>query len=97
MASSGNKDGGGDGDGLAEIHFESRPPIRARLVIGADGSRSRVRSLAHLRTIGWPYHQRGVIATVDLASPSITAWQRFLPSGPLALLPLGDHFSNVVC
>ncbi|GJP70136.1 hypothetical protein CLOP_g1116 [Closterium sp. NIES-67] len=89
-------DGDGDGDGLAEIHFESRPPIQARLVIGADGSRSRVRSLAGLRTVGWPYHQRGVISTVDLASPSITAWQRFLPSGPLALLPLGDNFSNVV-
>ncbi|CAI5463329.1 unnamed protein product [Closterium sp. Yama58-4] len=96
LVKSGNRTADGDGDGLAKIHFESRPPIRARLVIGADGSRSRVRSLAHLRTVGWPYHQRGVIATVDLASPSITAWQRFLPSGPLALLPLGDRFSNVV-
>ena len=28
--------------------------------------------------------------------PSSTAWQRFLPTGPLALLPVRDGFSNVV-
>lgn len=57
----------------------------------------RVRAAAGLRTIGWGYDQRGVVATVT-TSPAAndTAWQRFLPEGPLALLPTRSGFSNIV-
>jgi len=47
-------------------------------------------------TVGWPYHQRGVVASVATDVPNTTAWQRFLPNGPLALLPVRDGFSNIV-
>lgn len=48
-----------------------------------------------------PYKQRAVIATVATETHNQTAWQRFLPTGPLALLPMGTgphgaHYSNVV-
>lgn len=46
---------------------------------------------------GWDYDQVGVVGTVRTgAELDRTAWQRFLPSGPLALLPLGDGLSSVV-
>jgi ubiquinone biosynthesis monooxygenase Coq6 len=64
--------------------------------VAADGARSRVRDLAGFRTVGWSYNQRGLVATVATAESSDTAWQRFLPTGPLALLPVRDGYSNVV-
>lgn len=48
-----------------------------------------MRQLAGFRTVGWAYNQRAVIATVETDAPHTTAWQRFLPTGPLALLPMG--------
>ena len=51
---------------------------------------------ADLRTFSWSYHQRGIVATVRTQHPNDTAWQRFLRTGPLALLPVRDSFSNVV-
>eukprot|EP00850_Spirogloea_muscicola_P023531 SM000364S13666 [mRNA] locus=s364:25209:37138:- [translate_table: standard] len=64
--------------------------------VGADGGRSKVRQMAGLKTTGWEYGQRAVISTVEVDRPHATAWQRFLPTGPLALLPLGNKFSNIV-
>lgn len=43
---------------------------------------------AELRTFGWAYGQRGLVATVRPEVPGTCAWQRFLPDGPLALLPV---------
>jgi 2-octaprenylphenol hydroxylase len=63
--------------------------LRAPLVVGADGADSRVRSLAGIGVERSDYGQRAVVAGVRTArSHDETAWQRFLPSGPLAFLPL---------
>ena len=51
---------------------------------------------ADLRTFSWSYHQRGIVATVRTQHPNDTAWQRFLRTGPLALLPVRGSYSNVV-
>lgn len=70
---------------------------RAKLVIGADGNRSRVRSLAGIAVRGWSYDQMGLVATVrTTGSHCDTAWQRFLPEGPLAFLPLGNDCCSIV-
>lgn len=55
-----------------------------------------MRQLAELRAVGWPYHQRGLVATVRAESASSTAHQRFLETGPLALLPVRGGLANVV-
>ena len=50
-----------------------------------------------MRTVGWRYDASAVVATVATEAHA-TAWQRFLPSGPLALLPFraGGGCSSVV-
>ncbi|GLC55658.1 hypothetical protein PLESTB_001011700 [Pleodorina starrii] len=82
--------------GLAELELADGRVLATRLVVAADGAASRVRQMAGLRTWGWGYGQRGLVATVSTAEPSDTAWQRFLPTGPLALLPVRDGYSNIV-
>lgn len=66
------------------------------LQVGADGGRSHVRELSGLKTTGWNYSQNAVICTVKHTIENHCAWQRFLPAGPIALLPIGDKFSNIV-
>jgi ubiquinone biosynthesis monooxygenase Coq6 len=81
---------------LAELELADGSKLQCRLIVAADGARSRVRELAGFRTVGWSYNQRGLVATVATSEPNDTAWQRFLPTGPLALLPVRDGYSNVV-
>ncbi|KAG5562036.1 hypothetical protein RHGRI_004918 [Rhododendron griersonianum] len=79
----------------------SDPPPRADgplslVEVGAYGSKSRVKELAGFKTTGWKYSQNAIIYTVEHQEDNYCAWQRFLPSGPIALFPIGDEFSNIV-
>ena len=89
------------GDSIVENQLsstETRSTLRARLVIGADGAHSRVRRLAGTRAYGWSYGQKAAVGTVRLSRASDVAWQRFLPDGPIAVLPATDdpYVANVV-
>jgi 2-octaprenylphenol hydroxylase len=75
--------------------------VETKLLVAADGALSAVRSLMGFQTREWDYGHRGLVATVEFAnSHQSTAWQRFMPTGPLALLPLngppGRHFCSIV-
>ena len=72
------------------LTLEGGRQIRARLLVGADGPNSPVRKYANIDTYGWKYEESGVVATLELEpfADNRTAWQRFLPSGPIALLPV---------
>lgn len=75
--------------------------LETALLVAADGALSRVRELMAFDSREWDYGHRGIVATVEVAhSHEDTAWQRFLPSGPLALLPLpgaeGHHYCSIV-
>ncbi|OZB61266.1 MAG: 2-octaprenyl-3-methyl-6-methoxy-1,4-benzoquinol hydroxylase [Lysobacterales bacterium 14-68-21] len=71
--------------------------LAARLLVAADGAGSPLRTMAGIDTRGRDYAQRGVVAHVATERPhEHTAWQRFLPGGPLALLPLADGRSSIV-
>ncbi len=60
-----------------------------RLLVAADGGRSRLREAARIGTVGWDYDQAGIVATVSHTLPHDgRATQHFLPGGPLAILPL---------
>lgn len=71
--------------------------LTAKLLIGADGSRSFVRETLGIETGGWAYDQRAIVANVEVGHwHRETAWQRFLPTGPLAFLPLADGRCSIV-
>ena len=69
--------------------------LSARLLVGADGGNSFVRKMAGIENFGWNYNQKGVVATVKTNEPSHTAYQRFLSTGPVALLPVLSAFMNL--
>lgn len=70
---------------------------RTRLLLAADGGRSPLRHAAGLAVDAGDYPQTGLVATLALAGyPADLAWQRFLPEGPLALLPMGAGRASLV-
>eukprot|EP00959_Pyramimonas_sp_CCMP1952_P452650 9466949-Pyramimonas_sp.AAC.1 len=89
------KDGGICG-GLAKLKFDDGTTAKARLVVGSDGGKSKVRELAGIRTLGWRYNHYAVVSTVKTIEPFTIAYQRFLPTGPIALLPSGGDYANIV-
>lgn len=79
------------------LALDTDASLAARLLVAADGAGSPLRQLAGLATHGHDYGQRAVVAHVATQRPhQSTAWQRFLPGGPLALLPLADGRSSIV-
>jgi 2-octaprenyl-3-methyl-6-methoxy-1,4-benzoquinol hydroxylase len=77
--------------------LDSGRALEARIAIAADGGDSTLRALAGIEVDAHDHAQRGVVAYVETASPNeSTAWQRFLPGGPLAFLPCGDGLSSIV-
>ena len=84
-------------DDSAMLTLVSGERISCSLLVGADGGRSQVREAAGLATRGHAYHQVGIVANVQTEkNHDDTAWQRFLPTGPLAFLPLSDGSCSIV-
>lgn len=81
----------------AELDLDDGTRLRARLVVAADGADSPLRALAGIDTGGRDYAQRGVVGFLRGERPhEDTAWQRFQPGGPLALLPFVDGLVSIV-
>ena len=87
------------------VTLSSNHTIAARLLVGADGLNSPVRTFAGIPTRGWDYDRHGVVATLKLPLGSghssenprgVTAYQRFLPSGPIAFLALPGDYATLV-
>jgi 2-octaprenyl-3-methyl-6-methoxy-1,4-benzoquinol hydroxylase len=86
-----------EGDDGVAVALDDGSRLRARVAIAADGARSTLRELAGIEVAREAYGQRGVVGYVSTALPhEDTAWQRFLPGGPLALLPFADGRCSIV-
>lgn len=73
--------------------------IKTRLLIGCDGFNSPVRKYAQIESRGWSYNRWGNVATCKYKDTEFrypTGWQRFLPTGTLALLPLPNNWCSLV-
>ena len=82
---------------IAAVGLADGGRLTARLVVGADGAHSRIRELAGIEVRGWDYQQTAVVTHISTEKPHReTAWQRFLPTGPLAFLPLADGRCSIV-
>ncbi|KAI1775585.1 ubiquinone biosynthesis hydrox [Hypoxylon cercidicola] len=84
------------------VHLAGGKQLAARLLVGADGANSPVRAFAGIESRGWDYGRHGVVATLELEGPGWggddmkIAYQRFLPTGPVAMLPLPGNYSTLV-
>ncbi|KAL2259360.1 hypothetical protein VTK26DRAFT_6985 [Humicola hyalothermophila] len=84
------------------VHLSGGKQLTARLLVGADGANSPVRSFAGIEARGWDYNRHGVVATLEMegegwgGEDTKIAYQRFLPTGPVAMLPLPGNYSTLV-
>ncbi len=81
-----------------QVDLQDGRSLKAAVLIGADGAHSKVREQAGIQWDSQPYGHHALVATVRTELPHAkTAWQRFLPTGPLAFLPLSEpHTSSIV-
>ena len=81
-----------------ELVTNDQQTLYAKLVIAADGANSWVRSRANIELKSRDYAHTAIVTTAYTElSHEATAWQRFLPTGPLAFLPLKEaHACSIV-
>jgi 2-octaprenyl-6-methoxyphenol hydroxylase len=80
-----------------EARLASGGRLGGKLLVAADGKRSRLRERAGIKCVGWSYPQLGIVTTVAHAKPHHgKAVQHFLPGGPFAMLPLKGNRCSIV-
>ncbi len=86
------------GEGEAWLTLDNGQALTAKLVVGADGAQSWLRSQVGIPLTSRDYQHHAIVATVKTQEPhNDTAWQIFKPDGPLAFLPLfNPHHSSIV-
>jgi 2-octaprenyl-6-methoxyphenol hydroxylase len=76
---------------IADVGGTEVEHVSARLVVAADGAHSSVRAAAGIGASTEDYDQVAITANVATDRPHDgTAYERFTPTGPIALLPLHD-------
>jgi len=79
------------------VNLENGESHSCKLLVGADGSQSKVRDLAEIQVTEHDYQQKAIIANIVSEKPLMnTTWQRFLSDSILAILPLSDHQASIV-
>jgi 2-octaprenylphenol hydroxylase len=87
---------GGAGAGV-RVRLDDGRDLDTGLVLAADGADSPTRTLLGIDTVAHQYLEDALVAHVRTErAHEDTAWQRFLPTGPLAFLPLSDGRVSIV-
>lgn len=82
----------------AVVKLDNQKTLSADLLIAADGGRSPLRDTLQMSVQQRTYQQQAIIAVVQAEQAHrMTAYQNFLPTGPVAVLPLADaHRMNLI-
>jgi 2-octaprenyl-6-methoxyphenol hydroxylase len=76
---------------------DGQPPLRARLVVAADGGDSQIRQLLGIPARRRRYEQQAIVTAVRVSRDhAAVAYERFTPEGPLAVLPKGERMCSLV-
>ncbi len=80
-----------------ELELTDGRLLSTTVLVAADGAQSRVRQTVGLGVTSWDYQQHALVIYIETAygQQDIT-WQRFVPSGPQAFLPLTGHYGSLV-
>ena len=85
-------------DSQVSVELSSGERLVASLLVAADGGNSSIREQFKFATREWDYGHSAIVTTVQAESVhQQTAWQRFMPTGPLALLPLDKQGDQRYC
>ena len=79
------------------VELDDGQVLSAKVMVGADGGQSRLRQTVGLGVTSWDYQQHAMVIYVatDYEQQDIT-WQRFVPTGPQAFLPLTGNYGSIV-
>ena len=79
------------------VTLASGKTLGGAMLIGADGRGSGTAARAGIKRMGWPYNQTALVCAIAHEKPHHgIAHQFFMPSGPLAILPLPGNVSSIV-
>lgn len=82
---------------MSQVVLDNDQSLSCRLLVGADGANSLVRQAVSIELDIADYDQKGIVCVVSPEKHHAnTAWQRFLPTGPLAFLPLANGQCSIV-
>lgn len=84
------------GERAVRLTLEDGATLECDLLVAADGARSAMREALGIADESARYDQAGLVTTVQTDGHDHTAWQRFLPGGPLAFLPLPKKRCSIV-
>ena len=80
-----------------EVNLDNQVSLSCRLLVGADGARSQIRTLSAIEVTERDYQQKAIIANIVSEKPfQQTTWQRFLSDSIIALLPLSENQASIV-
>ena len=84
-------------ENLSKLQMEDGRCLTARVLVAADGGQSKVRQTVGLGVTSWDYQQQAMVLYIETENPQqdIT-WQRFVPTGPQAFLPLSGSYGSIV-
>ena len=88
----------GENRGIGQTGQGETPfAFTASLLVVADGGRSELRDALGIGATIRDYHQRAIASVVEAHAPrEHTAFERFTPDGPVALLPMGGACYGLV-
>ena len=83
--------------GYISVTLDNGKKLDTKLLVGADGRNSELANRADIKKSGWKYNQSALVCAIEHeADHNGVAWQYFMPSGPLAVLPMTGKRSCIV-